>query len=176
MLAILAAHSVTYFVSLPTAIAFCSLPAVLASPDQEFGEDKVPLSVQDRCIGLNVDIHVAGGFAVFMALVLGMLHLAALVARMWEVVTCGKGGVIGTVERKQREGRRMDGVDSTIGESSARCSSVSCCIPGSRKSTTLSAGGPSTSTSISEEERIIGIRSVDATDEGAEGSARQCEV
>ncbi|KAJ8109388.1 hypothetical protein OPT61_g7494 [Boeremia exigua] len=93
MIAGLTGHIVTYFVSLPTAIASCMLPAALLSPNEEFGEDKKQRSVQDRCFGLNMDIHIAGGFAVFVALVLGILHLAALVVRLWEWCRFGGQGV-----------------------------------------------------------------------------------
>lgn len=165
MLAILAAHGVTYFVSLPTAIAFCDLPAVLSSPAQELGEDKVPLSVRDRCIGLNVDIHVAGGFAVFMALVLGLLHLAALGLRGWEAVRFGREGVVGQMVKSEWIGL-------AVGESSALGSRVSY-ISVSGKSEGQAGGGLQASTSIGAEERSTGIRFVNWSGEGGERTARR---
>ncbi|KAJ4984739.1 hypothetical protein SVAN01_09776 [Stagonosporopsis vannaccii] len=163
MLAVLAGHSVTYFVSLPTAIAFCSLPAVLASPDQAFGVDKVQLSVRDRCCGLNVDIHVAGGFAVFMALVLGLLHLAGLVVRGWD-------GMVGVIEREHQQGGQMSAVDSAVSESGVLSSRGSYCISASRHST--AAGGPRIRNSSGPEEGSAGIRFVNWSDEGAGRTAR----
>lgn len=81
MLAILTGHIVSYFLSLPQYLSHCYTTNVAAAPDIIFGADKKPVSVKDACIGLNVDIHIAGGFSTFMATVLGMLHVAALVVR-----------------------------------------------------------------------------------------------
>mgnify|MGYP004502170507 CR=1 FL=1 len=185
MIAILAGYIVTYFFSLPTAIASCSLPAVLAHPEQEFGEKKVPLSVQDRCIGLNVDIHVAGGFAMFMAVVLGLLHIAALAVRVWGCIKFEHGGAVGPC---------ADGVDMVEGgikdnEASTRSSTAG---PSFRSSSTLystptkkskSHANTTSSTaerrnanSIGTEERSTGVQFVDWSVERAERTARRRTV
>lgn len=152
MLSILASHIATYFASLRTALAFCSHPMILTSPVLPFGETKFPLSFHDRCVGLNVDIHVAGGFAVFMALVLGVLHVVALGARGWGYVQFGWEGGAGDVfmssskvgevvesgemESTDRVSAGVTGlsagglcnVSSTDGEKSSACSRfMSCC-------------------------------------------------
>jgi hypothetical protein len=95
MLAILAGHIVSYILSLPQYLEHCDRPRVTSAPDIEFGQKKVPLNVRQGCIKLNVDIHIAGGFSTFMAIVLGLLHIAAILVRIWERIQLGKGGVIG---------------------------------------------------------------------------------
>ncbi|UPX11888.1 pre-mRNA-splicing factor 8 [Ascochyta rabiei] len=173
MLSILTAHIATYIVSLPTALAFCYMPAVLAHPDYEFGDTNVLLSMRDRCIGLNVDIHVAGGFAVFMAIVLGLLHLAALAARIWAVLALGRDGVLG---KRDAGGMRDVGmgsvkVDSSRDVSPGRASSALGSMT-SRHSVPRVDGAMSSVdscivSSVGAEERCTGIGIVDRSAERA---------
>lgn len=94
----LAGYTVLYFSSLKTAQKFCNSP-LLSDEKVPHSERNVALSQRDLCAGLNVDIHVAGGFAVFMAFGLGVCHLAALGVRGGEGVGFGRGdgGVVGQV-------------------------------------------------------------------------------
>ncbi|KAJ4368557.1 pre-mRNA-splicing factor 8 [Didymella sp. IMI 355093] len=95
MLAILAGHIVSYILSLPQYLEHCDRLRVTSAPDIEFGPKKVHLNVRQGCIKLNVDIHIAGGFSTFMAIVLGLLHIAAMLVRIWEQIQLDKGGVVG---------------------------------------------------------------------------------
>ncbi|KAF1931091.1 uncharacterized protein M421DRAFT_339437 [Didymella exigua CBS 183.55] len=95
MLAVLTSHIASYILSLPQYLSHCRGFAVDTAPPLEFGAAKVPLSVRDNCVKLNVDIHVAGGFSTFMAIALGLLHGAALLVRGWERVQLGEQGVLG---------------------------------------------------------------------------------
>lgn len=177
MIAILAAHIATYFISLPTAIKLCYLPEVLSHPNLRFGETKRMLSMRDRCIGLNMDIHIAGGFAVFMAIVLGVLHLAALVVRVWECVR---------IDREEWAGPSASmGQDVGMGaslKSSAVCTSArgSSTIPSTQSPISTARNSPATSTgrsrnttSISVEELGTGIRFVDRGAGGTERTTRR---
>ncbi|KAF3035541.1 pre-mRNA-splicing factor 8 [Didymella heteroderae] len=90
LIAILISHIVSYFLSLPQYISHCNNAEVASAPDFPFGDTGKFLNVREGCIKLNVDIHVAGGFSTFMAIVLGVLHIAALVVRGWEFRKLGK--------------------------------------------------------------------------------------
>ncbi|KAF9690645.1 hypothetical protein EKO04_011284 [Ascochyta lentis] len=170
ILSILTAHIATYLISLPTALALCNTPAVLAYPDWEFGATNVVLGMRDRCIGLNVDIHVAGGFAVFMAVVLGLLHLAALGVRGWGVVRLGWGGVL--TRRRSVDGKWEVEMRGRSGEKSARVSTAS------RRSMPRIDGAASSidshiATSVGAEERGTGIGFVDWRTECTERAERR---
>jgi hypothetical protein len=102
MLLALAGYSILYFFSLKTALRFCG-SELLSDAELPYGPRNVTLSQRDLCYGLNVDVHVAGGFAVFMTFVLGLWHLAALVMRVCERVVFGRGGVVGEVPTDQGE-------------------------------------------------------------------------
>ena len=154
LIAILAAHIVTYFVSLPTALALCSLPRVLAHPDIKYLVIDRSLTVRNACLGLNMDIHVAGGFAVFLALMLGTLHLAALAVRFWKCVAFKRAGVVSRCA-DQEEKADVEGVGK-------RASEVAGVSLTSR-----------TAVSISGEERSTGIEFVDWNAERAEQMARR---
>jgi hypothetical protein len=183
MIAILAAHIVTYFVSLPTALAFCSLPRVLAHPDIKYPLMNKSLSMQNACIGLNMDIHVAGGFAVFMALVLGMLHAAALVVRVWECIAFGCEGV---ARRRADEGQKVgtgqqcSAMQSSVVDTASRSNST---LHSTLKSsstahteTRTSTAEPRNATSFSTEERSTGIRFVEWSADRVERTPRRRAV
>lgn len=167
MVAVLAAHTASYFLSLPRYLAHCRGPAVESAPEVEFGEANVPLSVRDRCIRLNVDIHIAGGFAVFMAIVLGLLHIAGLAVRAWKRVELGKDGVSsntsvesGSAEKHERESNaassELEAAGSVMRSNSTVCSRPHAEI--SREySFTTSLATPRDSASFSAEERNTGI-------------------
>ena len=178
----LAAHTVTYFVSLPTAIAFCNIPSVVSYPEQELGTTNVLPSMRDRCIGLNVDIHVAGGFAVFMAIILGVLHLITLAMRFWECIRPGRSCF---AEKRAADGGQDAGLgglsdrakassftvlSSERMDSTRRCTSNGTARRRSEK--TISTIESRLATSVSAEERSAGLRFVDWSAERAE-HARQ---
>lgn len=140
------------------------------------------LSMRDRCIGLNMDMHVAGGFAVFMAIMLGLLHLAALVVRVWEMILFGRAGVMQTTssngEQKVAYGS-MDGKvsasSSTLVSLSQTCSSLesSASRPPLRTDSAVSPLQSCIASSIAAEERSTGIRFVDWSAERMERTTRR---
>lgn len=81
MLVIITSQIMVYFLSLPQYLSHCYTANVAAAPNIVLGAGKKLLSVKDACISLNASILIAGGFSTFMAIVMGMLHIAALVAR-----------------------------------------------------------------------------------------------
>lgn len=186
MLAILAGHITSYFISLPRYLKYCTGPDVLSAPDQEFGEARVPLSMQGRCIGLNVDIHVAGGFAVFMAIVLGLLHISALVVRIWERVHFGEEGVVGkaiteddsTIRCASKHDVPPEAFDAT--DLVTRLSSTVSSKPRDEASEQPNSAASTTtfrdSASISAEERSTGVKFVDWSAERADHTARRREL
>lgn len=185
MLAILAGHITSYFISLPRYLKHCAGPDVLSAPDLEFGEARVPLSMQGRCIGLNVDIHVAGGFAVFMAIVLGLLHIAALVVRIWERVHFGEEGVVGKATVEDDSTRFASKHDITPEAFDAtdlvtRSNSTVSSRPRDEASEQPNSAASTTtfrdSASISAEERSTGVRFVDWSAESADHTARRREI
>ncbi|KAF3003197.1 pre-mRNA-splicing factor 8 [Curvularia kusanoi] len=158
MMLVLASHNVTYFVSLPTALEFCSHDRLLARP-VPFGVKRVLLSERDRCIGLNVDIHVARGFAVFMAMVLGLLHLAALTVRICECVQFGREGVVPYVHPEQ--GTQVGVGDVVIEELDTRPAVDLPFRPRSNVYSSPSTDRPRAAASIDAEERSTSVNYVD---------------
>ena len=171
----LAGYSILYFFSLKTALKFCE-SELLSDIKIRYGERNVTLSQRDLCLGLNVDIHVAGGFAVFMAFVLGLLHLAALGMRVGEGVVFGRGGV-GGEGAKERGGGAGVGDEKQESASSAAVSSLPGITVYPRPS--LEAGSkrstdrPRGATSLGWEERSTGVRLVDWSAERAAQNARR---
>lgn len=171
----LAGYSILYFFSLRTALKFCE-SELLSDIKIRHGERNVPLSQRDLCLGLNVDIHVAGGFAVFVAFVLGLLHLAALGVRVGEGVVFGRGGVGGDFSLN-RGGCAGGGDEKQEAASPAAVSSLPSTAVFPRSS--LEAGGkhstdrPRDATSLDSEERSAGVRLVDWSAERAGQDARR---
>lgn len=91
ILTLLTLHVSTYILSLPSSLAFCNLPDLLVHPDIQLGGAGRRISPREACVGLNVDIHVAGGFAVAWGVVLGVLHALGLGVRFWEWMREGGG-------------------------------------------------------------------------------------
>ena len=172
MLLALAGYSILYFFSLKTALKFCE-SELLSDAKIRYGERNVTLSQRDLCLGLNVDIHVAGGFAVFMAFVLGLLHLAALGVRVGEGVVFGRGGM-GAEERgggagvgdEKREAASSTAVSSLPGMTVHPRPSLEA---GSRRSTDTPRGA----TSIAWDQRSTGVRLVDWSPERTGQDARR---
>ena len=175
MLLALAGYSILYFFSLKTALKFCE-SELLSDAKIRYGERNVTLSQRDLCLGLNVDIHVAGGFAVFMAFVLGLLHLAALGVRVGEGVVFGRGGVGGDFSLN-RGGCAGGGDEKQEAASPAAVSSLPSTAVFPRSS--LEAGGkhstdrPRDATSLDSEERSAGVRLVDWSAERTGQDARR---
>lgn len=175
ILAVLASHIVSYFVSIPRYLAYCAEDYVRAIPPLGFGTAGHVLSARDRCLGLNVDIHVAGGFSTFMAIVLSVLHCAALVVRSWEWAgLCGEG--LTTRHESSRE--------KTFGASNTAASTLrSRSTPSFRArlktsdhhGSTAAATPPHTWKSASAEEHSTGIRFINRSAELAEYAARRRE-
>lgn len=182
----LAAHTVTYFVSLPTAIAFCNIPSGVSYPELELGTASVLPSMRDRCIGLNVDIHVAGGFAVFMAIILGILHLVTLAIRFWECVRPGRDSF--TEKRATDRGKKADlgglgdgtkASSSTVFSFSPRDSAHRCTSSGVAKThteKTISTIESRIAPSVSAEERSAGLRFGDCSAQRAEYAGQAVRV
>ena len=174
----LAAHIATFFVSLPTAIAFCNIPSVVSYPELEFGTTNMLPSMRDRCIGLNVDIHVAGGFAVFMAIILGILHVIALAMRFQEYIRPGRD--ISGEKRAADEAQEADlgclgdgakASFSTVFSSGRRDSTHRCTSSGTVRThgkRTISTTQSRISSSVSAEERSAGLRFVGWSGERAD--------
>lgn len=182
MLAILSGHIISYFVSLPQYFSHCNTASVIAAPDFLFGDTGKLLNVRQGCIKLNVDIHVAGGFSTFLAIVLGALHGASLMVRGWEYVRLGR-------KRRGRVGEECatanpnvdehGGVSRESGLEDPNLGSISA-LPG--KSGGMTAGPPGssasttavhTSRSSGNEERGTGVRFVDWSAERAEHRERR---
>lgn len=140
--------------------------------------------MRDRCIGINADIQVAGGFAVFVALVLGALHVGVIVVRAWEVWRCGWEGVVGWMREdcdggwvvRGGEGRGEKGVagqvDGSFGHDIDTFSRLS---PSSVRHVVHAAPSDESNVapSISAEERSTSVRFVDWSAERAEQRARR---
>ncbi|KAH6639682.1 hypothetical protein C7974DRAFT_470152 [Boeremia exigua] len=184
MVVVLASHTVTYFVGLPTAIALCDPSEIRDLAEQKLGEDQIPsmedrILLGERCVGLNVDIHVAGGFAVFMALVLGLLHLAALAVRLWEWIQLGRQDVVKTTD--MGEGQKTGGSDqderrnalSLKTSTSHQASSTGYRESTLHTGTTSPAGTHRNDISIGPEERSIGVVSVNWGVDGTEEMVRR---
>ncbi|KAF3051221.1 pre-mRNA-splicing factor 8 [Didymella keratinophila] len=182
MLTILTDHIASYFLSLPRYFSHCNTLRVIAEPDFLFGDTGKFLNVRQGCIKLNVDIHVAGGFSTFLAIVLGMLHVSALVVRGWEYGQLGKEGVTGTAfdpaakaqkERKYETASTDSSIkDPAVASSSAlseRLGDRNAGQPGSSASTTSLRTSPS----IGNEERGTGIGFRDWSAECAEHGVRR---
>lgn len=166
LITILAGHTVTYFLGLPTALAFCDLPEITTPLKQTASEPRLLRSRRERCIGLNVDIHVAGGFAVFMAVVLGLLHLAALGMRLWACGVWGRAGVVDACASnrgKEEDGARSgDREVATSVQASLRSHSMA-----HRRSGLQSSGQLHDASSLGHEEHSTGVRFVDWSAERA---------
>ncbi|KAF1352766.1 hypothetical protein EJ07DRAFT_158998 [Lizonia empirigonia] len=139
--------------------------------------------MRDRCIGLNMDIHVAGGFAVFMAIMLGLLHLAALVVRVWEMIRFGRAGVVETTSSDGEQKVAYGSMDGKVSVSSSTlvsliqtCSSLEFSASRPPVLRTDNAATPLQSriaSSIATEERSTGIRFVDWSAERMERTTRR---
>lgn len=167
ILTVLAGHITSYILSLLCYFSHCDTDRVKAESDFPFGNTTKLLNARQGCIKLNVDIHISGGFSTFLAIILVMLHVSALVVRGWECGELGKEGVIGTafdLAVKEEKERKCDTVlmdsynkDPAVGSSSALSEKLDN-TKGSQPGSGMSTTSLRTSRSVGSEERGTGIR------------------
>ncbi|KAF2872868.1 hypothetical protein BDV95DRAFT_666975 [Massariosphaeria phaeospora] len=115
-LTILLFHITTFFTSIPSNRLHCRY--IPSSPLVPTDRLKSGLSVRERCIRVNIDVHIAGGTGVAVCAVLAAFTLWALLFRLWEGLAVKRdGGGCGTpasVERVGGEGLGLGMVDGTM--------------------------------------------------------------
>lgn len=175
MLIILTGHIMSYFLSLPQYFSHCNTASVLAAPNFLFGDTGKFLNMRQGCIKLNVDIHVAGGFSMFMAIVLGALHVASMVTRVCEYRQLGRKDMDRTRDRcvpanedvNKQDMVSMDGLEDPEVEANPALCKESRSMTADQLGSMAPTISLRSAESIDNEERGTGVRTVDWSAEGA---------